>query len=283
MKLFFEGRSPSEPRPAEAGGAPSNRRGFLGAAAALLTGFLVGGRARAQSGAAPVAGDGIERRGGLLNRFMRQGTLKPLPLDTMVLLERGDNHTTLPNGTHEVLSLVQEERGPLAFPWTLFASLVTHHEKGDAVVLQSRLHKHGAGWSTGMHSEAFCHGRGVTLGANIEMHNDFAEPEGANVIGLNIQASEGEIGSGIQIQDGGGNFHTGIRLNGKGPNGLDMVGKYDVGINAHDNPIRLNEGACIELDGVGAIRVRYQNGRIEFLNGDKCFGHLDVHGQDHAL
>ena len=244
----------------------------------------MGGRARAQSGSGPAPDDAIERKGGLLNRFMRQGTVKALPLDTMVLLERGDNHI-LPSGTHEVLSLVQEERGTQAFPWTLFASLVTHHEKGDAVVLQSRLHKHGAGWSTGMHSEAYCHGRGVTLGANIEMHNDFAGPGGAQVIGLNIQASGGpsEMHCGIQIQDGAGRFHTGIRLNSKGSNGLDMVGKYDVGINAHDNNIRLNEGACVELDGEGKIRVRYRNGRIEFLNGDKCFGHLDVNGEDHAI
>jgi hypothetical protein len=78
-------------------------------------------------------------------------------------------------------------------------------------------------------------------------------------------------------------FETAIALNGRGASGVDLPGKFDVGINTHDNPIRLNEGACIELDGKGQIKVRYQNGRIEFLNGDKCFGHLDVNGEDRAL
>jgi hypothetical protein len=45
----------------------------------------------------------------------------------------------------------------------------------------------------------------------------------------------------------------------------------------------VDEGTCIELDSKGAIRVRYLNGRVEFLNGDRCFGHLDVNGPDHAL
>jgi hypothetical protein len=56
-----------------------------------------------------------------------------------------------------------------------------------------------------------------------------------------------------------------------------------VGLNLHDNHIRLNEGACVELDGKGQIKVRYKNNRIEFLNGDRCFGHLDVSGEDHVL
>jgi hypothetical protein len=62
-----------------------------------------------------------------------------------------------------------------------------------------------------------------------------------------------------------------------------MTGKYDVGLNLERNHIRLNEGACIQLDGKGRIKVRYQNNRIEFLNGDRCFGHLDVNGEDHEL
>jgi hypothetical protein len=39
----------------------------------------------------------------------------------------------------------------------------------------------------------------------------------------------------------------------------------------------------VELDGKGAIKVRYKNNRIEFLNGDRCFAHLDVNGADHAV
>ena len=47
--------------------------------------------------------------------------------------------------------------------------------------------------------------------------------------------------------------------------------------------IRLNEGACLELKGKGQITLRYKNNRIEFLNGDRCFAHLDVNGTDHAI
>ena len=56
-----------------------------------------------------------------------------------------------------------------------------------------------------------------------------------------------------------------------------------MGLNLHDNHLRLNEGACVELDGKGQIKLRYKNNRIEFLNGDRCFAHLDVNGADHAI
>ncbi len=207
-----------------------------------------------------------------------------IPFDTLVLMERGDK-SDQQTGTHEVLSLVQEECGTKAYPWTLFGSLVTHHDEGDAVVLQSRMHKHGARWSTGIHSEAFCHGRGLTLGVNIEMHNDYAGPDPALVIGLYIQASEGpgEMQYGIQVQDGSSYFTSAVGLNGSGATGVDLPGKFETGIHMHDNNIRLNEGACLELDAAGLIRVRYLKGQIDFLNGNKCFGHLDVNGEAHAL
>jgi hypothetical protein len=38
-----------------------------------------------------------------------------------------------------------------------------------------------------------------------------------------------------------------------------------------------------ELEETGRIKFRYRAGRIEFLNGEKCFGHLDVNGDDHGL
>jgi hypothetical protein len=56
-----------------------------------------------------------------------------------------------------------------------------------------------------------------------------------------------------------------------------------VGLNLRNNNLRLNEGACVELDSKGRIKVRYQNNRIEFLNGDRCIAHLDVNGEDHAI
>ena len=78
-------------------------------------------------------------------------------------------------------------------------------------------------------------------------------------------------------------FQTAINLKGKGTTGLDLPGNFQVGLNLHDNNLRLNEGACVELDGQGRIKVRYKNDRIEFLNGDRCIAHLDVNGEDHAL
>lgn len=88
---------------------------------------------------------------------------------------------------------------------------------------------------------------------------------------------------GIQIHDGGNHFQTGIHLNGQGETGIDLAGKYRIGLQTGNNHIRLNEGACVELDEKGLIKFRYRNGRIEFLNGERCFGHLDVNGEDHQL
>jgi len=87
---------------------------------------------------------------------------------------------------------------------------------------------------------------------------------------------------GIQVH-GEGHTEKGIGLNGIGDVGLDLGGKYATGINARGNSIRVNEGTCIELDGKGQVRIRYLNGRIEFLNGEKVMGHLDVNAEDHDI
>src|SRR5207249_8281923 len=109
----------------------------------------------------------------IVKKHMRQGNPPSQPLDSMMVFERGDDN----NGramTHEVMSLIHQEKGKNSYPWTLYTSLETHHETGDACVICSRLHKHGPGWSTGIHSEVFNHARAVALGANIEMTNDYA-------------------------------------------------------------------------------------------------------------
>src|SRR5665811_1823472 len=92
------------------------------------------------------------------------------------------------------------------------------HETGDACVVCSLLHKHGPGWSSGLHSEVFSHARAVALGVNIEMSCDYAGPEPTEVIGLNIQAVGGPhpMQSAIQIHDGLGHFETGVNLKGSG-------------------------------------------------------------------
>ena len=273
----------------------SPRRGFLRhSLLASLTAVFCAvrqaalGQAAVPSIPAPVAPNttpgSLQRSGEPVTTHLRQGQPPTQPLDSMLVFERGDNN----NGramTHEVLSLIHQEKGKRSFPWTLYASLETHHEEGDACVVCSRLHKHGPGWSAGLHSEVFNHARAVALGANIEMSNDYAGTEPTQVIGLNIQAVKGPkpMQYGIQVHDGEGHFATGIGLNGKGHAGVDLGGHFDVGLNAHSNTIRVNEGTCIELDGKGLIRLRYLNGRIEFLNGDHCFGHLDINGADHAL
>jgi hypothetical protein len=222
--------------------------------------------------------------GPTLRRRVRKGDPPTQPLDTMLLFERGDDNNDRAT-THEVLSLIHEEKGRNSFPWTIYASLATHHEVGDACVLCSRLHKHGPGWSTGLHSEVFNHARAVALGANIEMSSDYDGPDPTQVIGLNIQAVGGPrpMQYGIQVHEGQGRFERGIGLNGSGTVGLDIAGSYGTGIDTHGNDIRLAEGASIVLDGEGRIRLRYKQGRIELLNGDRCFAHIDVEGEDHAV
>lgn len=256
------------------------RRHFLWQGLLSLFTGLGGGQALAQQNAPQPPPAEQEN----LKRHLRQGNPPVQPLDTMVLFERGDDNNGRA-GTHEVLALIHQEKGKVSFPWTLYASLETHHEVGDACVVCARLHKHGPGWSSGLHSEVFNHARAVALGVNVEMSNDYAGPEATEVIGINVQAVQGPrpMQYGMQIHDGAGHFEKAIGLNGHSETGLDLAGKFAIGVNAHDNNIRLNEGACVELDGKGQIKVRYLNGRVEFLNGDHCFGHLDINGPDHAL
>jgi hypothetical protein len=135
----------------------------------------------------------------------------------------------------------------------------------------------------------YTHGRAVAIGVNVEMSNDYAGPDPQQVIGMNIQAVGGPapMQAGIQIHDhesGRAHFDTAIALNGSGKTGVDLSkGTFGVGVNAGGNPIRVREGTCIELEETGRVRIRYKAGRIEFLNGDRCVGHIDVDGDDHAL
>ena len=252
------------------------RRQFLLTGLISLIAGLFGAR-RATAASAKATGEPV-------TTHMRQGEPPVQPLDTMLLFERGDDNNDRAM-THEVLSLIHQEKGKHSYPWTVYASLETHHETGDACVVCSRLHKHGSGWSSGLHSEVFNHHRGVALGVNIEISNDYSGPAETTVAGLNIQAVGGSspMQHGIQIHDGGNHFQTAINLPGKSVTGIDLPGAFQVGVNLHNNNIRLSEGACVELDAKGLIKLRYRNNRIEFLNGDRCFAHLDVNGQDHAM
>jgi hypothetical protein len=143
----------------------SRRRNFLSIAFASVLGWFAG-----ESHASPTDESFVKRH-------MRRGDPPTQPLDTMLLFERGDDNNHDRAMTHEVLSLIHQEKGKNSYPWTLYTSLETHHENGDACVHCARLHKFGPGWSSGIHSEVFNHARAVALGVNIEMSNDFV-PQG---------------------------------------------------------------------------------------------------------
>jgi hypothetical protein len=256
--------------------SPRRRRNFISAAIASLVACVFA----KESNASPVEDDSLVRT------RMRRGNPPTQPLDTMLLFERGDENCGRAM-THEVLSLIHEEKGKNSYPWTFYASLDTHHETGDACVVCARLHKHGPGWSSGLHSEVFNHNRAVALGVNIEMSNDYAGSEPAQVIGLNIQAVGGpapmQYAIHVHDKDEHASFQTGIGLNGRGSVGIDLAGNYDIGINTRHNNIRLAEGACIELDERGEVKIRYREGKIEFLKGQTRVGFIDMSGSDHAL
>ena len=253
----------------------------LGGVASLVGVFAGKGRAAHPTPPTPDAGGGSD--GDVLKRHERRGNPASQPLDTMVLFERGDDQPT--GGTREILSLVHEEKAKSSWPWTLYTSLATHHENGDACVHCARLHKHGPGWSAGIHSEVFNHARAVAIGANIEMSSDYAGGDMTQVIGVNIQAVGGSMQYGIQIHDNNEHAHfaTAIGVNGHGKVGVDLAGKYDVGLHARGNSIRFSEGTCIELDDAGQVKIRYKDGRIEFLNGEKRVAYIEMNGNDHAL
>jgi len=252
-------------------------KGLLALAAALL-GVFTGKRSLAEE-----PSSSLTTEGEILRTGVYKGRPQPMePLDTMIRFERVDDNNERAM-THEILSLIHEEKGTKSFPWTIYSHLTTNHVEGDACVLCSRLHKNNRGWSCGLHSEVFSSAPMVGLGMNIEMTNSYPGPEPTKLIGMNIQILPGNpVQYGIQVH-GEGPCEKGIGLNGKGDVGLDLEGKYGVGIHARGNSIRLDEGSCVELDGAGKIRLRYVSGRIEFLNGEKCVGHIDMLGEDHAL
>ncbi len=264
------------------------RRNFLWSGLlALLGGFSGSKRALAAAVRDPSHPE-LVTEGEPLKTVVMQGQPPVEPLNTVVLFERADNSHGRAE-THEVLSLIHEEKGPNSYPWTLYAELTSHQVVGDAVVLCSRLIRKGRGWAAGHHSEVFSHAPGVAIGVNVEVSNYYTGPESSEVIGVNIQPTHGPKACryGIQVQEGEGGrvqFEKAIGLNGGGAVGVDLAGHFkEAGIHTHDNSIRLNEGASLELDGVGHVRLRYHQGRIEFMNGDRCIGHINTNGKDHEL
>lgn len=257
------------------------RRNFIVKGLMAIGGALLGKRLLAD-GETP-ASSSLTTEGDVLKTHVIKGKPPVEPLDTMMLFERSDNNTERAM-THEILSLIHEEKGNKSYPWTIYSHLTTSHVEGDACVLCSRLTKNGPGWSAGLHSEVFSYARAVALGVNVEMSNHYTGSDGTLIIGINVQASHGNpCQYGIQVHDGESHWEKAIGLNGKGQVGLDLGGKFETGINAHSNSIRVDEGTCIELDGKGTIRLRYKEGRIEFLNGDKLVGHIRMDGEDHEM
>lgn len=257
------------------------RRGFLITALAAIAGLFLG--RKAQAAEEPDRPTLLKSEGEVLRTHVSKGEPPIEPLDTMIVFRRSDNNTERAM-THEILSLIHEEKGDKSYPWTIYSGLTTSHVQGDACVMCSRLTKKGPGWSSGLHSEVFAHNRGVALGINVEMSNHYTGTEPTQIYGMNLLASHGNpCDMAIHIHDADSNWRTAIGIAGKGRAGIDMDGKYDVGINMHSNNIRLSEGSCLELDDAGKIRVRYKAGRIEFLNGDACIGHIPVDGKDHTI
>ena len=264
--------------------AGSQRRHFLWKGLLAFFAGLIGKTALAEAGKPDSS---LTMEGEVMHTSVYKGRPPIEPLDTMIRFERSDDN----NGramTHEILSLMHEEKGANSYPWTIYAGLSTHHVQGDACVLCARLHKRNRGWSSGIHSEVFNHGPMVGLGVNVEMSNDYAGTEQTVLYGINIMACGPKpCQGGLVIKNNGSGpgavFEKQISLESNGPVGVDLPAKFDVGIDMHGNSIRLGEGACIEFGGEGKIRMRYQSGRIEFLNGDKCIGHVVVNGKDHSM
>jgi hypothetical protein len=214
-------------------------------------------------------------------RFV-QGAPEIPPLDSPIVWAREQLNPQF--CTHELLSLVMEERHENSYPWVQYNQLTTSHTGGDAVVFYSRLQKDGPGWSCGNHSEVFSTNWGVGIGVNIEVSNNYEGDEGFNgIYGAVIQGfGKRQPKSGVLITGGLG-FENGIELNAKHGTGINLDCETDVGINLHDNRLRLNEGAWLDLDAEGKVRMRYFEGNLEFWNGESRIAHLPMTGEDRAL
>lgn len=264
----------SKQNPSESSRRRFFRKGILGLVAGLpILGSVLGRRAEAEEEGP------LTTEGQVLKTCVYKGRPPMEPLDTMIRFERSDEN----NGramTHEVLSLMHEEKGTKSYPWTIYSHLTTSHVEGDACVLCSRLTKNGPGWSCGLHSEVFVHNRAVALGVNVEMSNHYTGAERTQIYGMNLMAcGPRPCDAGITIKNNGSGpgaiFRTQIALESNGEVGIDLPAKFDVGVHMHGNEIA--------LDDEGRIRLRYRDGRIEFLNDGRCVGHIRVDSQDHEL
>ena len=129
MEIQPQGQKDSQP-------GKIRRRFLRGGVFAWLACLFSAAARSAEAADVPAPADGLQRRGDPVTTRLRKGDPPVQPLDSMLVFERGDNNNG-PAGTHEVLSLIHQEKGKVSFPWTLYASLETHHETGDACVVCS--------------------------------------------------------------------------------------------------------------------------------------------------
>jgi hypothetical protein len=218
----------------------------------------------------------------LLPRRFLVGTPDIPPLDSPIVFAREETH--IKGGTVEVLSLIQEEKGDNSFPWTLYTQLRTRHTTGDACGICTRLYKDGPGWCAGIHSEVFSKNWGVGIGVNIEVSNQYEGTQGFNaILGIEMQSLGPKPAlAGLQVEGPGG-YESMVRLRSTAKTGIELTGKCDVGVNLHANSLRLDEGAFVQLDQTGQIKLRYHEGNIEFFNGDKRIAYLPTNAEDHKL
>jgi len=251
----------------------SRRRMFLKGLLGILGG-LVSKRALARESEHDLVTEGIP-----LKTLTYKGRPPMEPLDTMIRFERSDENNDRAM-THEILSLIHEEKGSKSYPWTIYSHLTTAHVEGDACVLCSRLHKNARGWSCGLHSEVFNNAPMVGLGINVEMTNQYTGPEPTVLYGVNIMAcGPNPCQAGLVIKNNGSGqgavFEKQISLQSDGKIGIDLSADFDTGIHMHGN--------AIALDKDGKVAIRFRDGRIEFLNGEKCVAHIDINAEDHVL
>ncbi len=204
------------------------------------------------------------------------------PLDTPLLFARQQSNPQF--CTHQVLALVMEEHNENSFPWVQYNQLTTSHTGGDACGFYSRVYKQGPGWSAGVHSEIFSSNWGVGIGVNIEVSNDYEGQSGFNGIFGAVILSLGKRPAKAGLLLGGKQrFEHGLLLQAATDTGLDLQGDCNVGLNLHHNRLRLAEGAWLDFDEKGEVRLRYWKGKLEFFKGDKRVAYLPLDKPDHEL
>jgi hypothetical protein len=189
--------------------------------------------------------------------------------------------TTLKGGTRgyvnaaaSIYSLVGADNA--AFEWAVLGVLQNHARAGENVAGYFQGNKYGEGATWGIVAEAWSNTTdpGALVGQELDVWA--TGPDTGNRVGLDVVLGDALTTHGGMVPSTHVGGSVGVRIGAGLPSylwtrGMQLTGNYVVGVDLSTanarTAVRLGYGQEIALEGSDQIKVKFEGGRIKFMNG----------------